>query len=82
METKTRKPRTRKETTPEVAALKNAMTQALKAAWHVEAAKARREKAQRAERGTVERKLEAQRDALLAMRTAVDNALAAITPVG
>ena len=78
---KTRKPRTKKETNPQITALKKSVSAALKAAWNVEAVKLRKEKAVRRERGTLERKVEEQREALLEIKTAVDAFLAAITPV-
>lgn len=78
---KTRKARTKKETNPQIAALKKSVSAALKAAWNVEAVKLRKEKAVRRERGTLERKVEEQREALLEIKTAVDAFLAAITPV-
>lgn len=78
---KTRKPRTKKEVNPQIAALKKSVSAALKAAWNVEAVKLRKEKAVRRERGTLERKVEEQREALLEIKTAVDAFLAAITPV-
>ena len=78
---KTRKPRTKKETNPQITALKKSVSAALKAAWNVEAVKLRKEKAVRRERGTLERKVEEQREALLEIKDAVDAFLAAITPV-
>lgn len=78
---KTRKARTKKETNPQIAALKKSVSAALKAAWNVEAVKLRKEKAVRRERGTLERKVEEQREALLEIKDAVDAFLAAITPV-
>lgn len=79
--TKARKARTKKETNPQIAALKKSVSAALKAAWNVEAVKLRKEKAVRRERGTLERKVEEQREALLEIKDAVDAFLAAITPV-
>ena len=70
--------RTRSSGTPEIAALKKEVSMAVRAAWHAEAARARREKALR-RRDTVERKVAAQRAALERVRAAVDAALDAIT---
>lgn len=75
---KTRRPRTKKEVNPQIAALKKSVSAALKAAWNVEAVKLRKEKAVRRERGTLERKVEEQREALLEIKTAVDAFLAAL----
>ena len=69
---KTRKPRTRKPVNAQIEALKKSVSVALKAAWHVEAVKARREKAVRRERGTLEKKVEEQRKALKGIKQAVD----------
>lgn len=77
--TKQRKQRVRKQVAPEIGNLKRSLSAALKAAWHVEQIKARLEKPKR-ERNTLQRKLEAQRVALLALKAAADAALAAITP--
>jgi hypothetical protein len=63
---KTRKARVRKETNPQITALKKSVSVALKAAWNVEAVKLRKEKAVRKERGTLEKKVEEQREALKA----------------
>jgi hypothetical protein len=71
--------RTRSSGTPEIAALKKEVSIAVRAAWHAEAARARREKALR-QRDTVERRVAAQRAALERVRAAVDAALGAITP--
>jgi len=84
---KTRKPRTKKEVNPQIAALKKSVSTALKAAWHVEAIKARREKAVRKERGAFEKKLALQREALEAVKAAVEATLlslpnASVTPEG
>jgi hypothetical protein len=78
---KTRKPRVRKETNPQITALKKSVSVALKAAWNVEAVKLRKEKAVRRERGTLEKKVEEQRDALKAIKASVDAFLVALTPV-
>jgi hypothetical protein len=77
---KTRKARVRKETNPQIAALKKSVSAALKAAWNVEAVKARKEKAVRRERGTLEKKVEEQREALKAIKATVDAFLVALTP--
>jgi hypothetical protein len=77
---KTRKARVRKETNPQIAALKKSVSVALKAAWNVEAVKARKEKAVRRERGTLEKKVEEQREALKAIKASVDAFLVALTP--
>jgi hypothetical protein len=77
---KTRKPRVRKETNPQIAALKKSVSVALKAAWNVEAVKLRKEKAVRKERGTLEKKVEEQREALKAIKASVDAFLVALTP--
>jgi hypothetical protein len=77
---KTRKARVRKETNPQIAALKKSVSVALKAAWNVEAVKARKEKAVRRERGTLEKKVEEQREALKAIKATVDAFLVALTP--
>jgi hypothetical protein len=76
---KTRKPRTKKEVNPQIAALKKSVSAALKAAWNVEAVKARKEKAVRRERGTLEKKVEEQREALKAIKASVDAFLVALT---
>lgn len=78
---KTRKPRTRKETNPQISALKKSVSAALKAAWMVESVKTRQEKAIRRSRITLEAKVEEQREALLKIKTAVDAFLDALTPV-
>lgn len=77
---KTRKPRTKKEVNPQIAALKKSVSVALKAAWNVEAVKLRKEKAVRRERGTLEKKVEEQREALKAIKASVDAFLVALTP--
>ena len=77
---KTRKARVRKETNPQITALKKSVSVALKAAWNVEAVKARKEKAVRRERGTLEKKVEEQREALKAIKASVDAFLVALTP--
>jgi hypothetical protein len=77
---KTRKPRVRKETNPQITALKKSVSVALKAAWNVEAVKLRKEKAVRRERGTLEKKVEEQREALKAIKASVDAFLVALTP--
>ena len=77
---KQRKPRTRKETSPEILNLKKSVSTALKAAWNVDVVRARREKQVLRERDTLQRKLEAQRVALKQVIAAVEAALAAITP--
>ena len=77
---KTRKARVRKETNPQIAALKKSVSVALKAAWNVEAVKLRNEKAVRRERGTLEKKVEEQREALKAIKATVDAFLVALTP--
>jgi DNA-binding transcriptional regulator WhiA len=77
---KTRKPRTKKEVNPQIAALKKSVSAALKAAWNVEAVKARKEKAVRKERGTLEKKVQEQREALKAIKASVDAFLVALTP--
>ena len=79
--TKTRKARVRKETNPQITALKKSVPVALKAAWNVEAVKARKEKAVRKERGTLEKKVQEQREALKAIKSTVDAFLVALTPV-
>lgn len=79
--TKTRKARVRKETNPQITALKKSVSVALKAAWNVEAVKARKEKAVRRERGTLEKKVQEQREALKAIKATVDAFLVALTPV-
>ena len=76
---KTRKARVRKETNPQIAALKKSVSVALKAAWNVEAVKLRKEKAVRRERGTLEKKVEEQREALKAIKASVDAFLVALT---
>jgi hypothetical protein len=78
--TKTRKARVRKETNPQITALKKSVSVALKAAWNVEAVKARKEKAVRKERGTLEKKVQEQREALKAIKATVDAFLVALTP--
>ena len=77
---KTRRARVRKETNPQIAALKKSVSVALKAAWNVEAVKLRKEKAVRRERGTLEKKVEEQREALKAIKASVDAFLVALTP--
>lgn len=77
---KTRKARVRKETNPQITALKKSVSVALKAAWNVEAVKARKEKAVRKERGTLEKKVQEQREALKAIKATVDAFLVALTP--
>ena len=77
---KTRKARVRKETNPQIAALKKSVSVALKAAWNVEAVRLRKEKAVRRERGTLEKKVEEQREALKAIKATVDAFLVALTP--
>jgi hypothetical protein len=77
--TKTRKARVRKETNPQITALKKAVSVALKAAWNVEAVKLRKEKAVRRERGTLEKKVEEQREALKAIKASVDAFLVVLT---
>jgi hypothetical protein len=77
---KTRKPRTRKETNPQISALKKSVSAALKAAWMVESVKARQEKAVRRSRVTLEAKVEEQREALKAIKATVDAFLVALTP--
>jgi hypothetical protein len=79
---KTRKARTKKEMNPQIAALKKSVSVALKAAWHVEAVKVRKEKAVRRERGTLEAKLVEQREALLQIKATVDACLAELEPRG
>jgi hypothetical protein len=79
---KTRKPRTKKEVNPQITALKKSVSVALKAAWNVEAVKLRKEKAVRRERGTLEKKVEEQREALKAIKASVDAFLVALTPAG
>lgn len=69
---KTRKPRTRKPVNAQIEALKKSVSVALRAAWHVEAVKARREKAVRKDRGALEKKVEEQRKALKQIKHAVD----------
>jgi hypothetical protein len=76
---KTRRARVRKETNPQIAALKKSVSAALKAAWNVEAVKLRKEKAVRRERGTLEKKVEEQREALKAIKASVDAFLVALT---
>lgn len=76
---KTRKARVRKETNPQITALKKSVSVALKAAWNVEAVKLRKEKAVRRERGTLEKKVEEQREALKAIKASVDAFLVALT---
>ncbi len=83
---KTRKPRTRKEVNPQISALKKSVSAALKAAWMVESVRTRQEKAVRRSRVTLEKKVEEQRDALKAIKAAVDaflsvlDSMPAITP--
>ena len=77
--TKTRKARVRKETNPQITALKKSVSVALKAAWNVEAVKLRKEKAVRKERGTLEKKVEEQREALKAIKASVDAFLVVLT---
>ena len=77
--TKTRKARVRKETNPQITALKKSVSVALKAAWNVEAVKARKDKAVRKERGTLEKKVQEQREALKAIKASVDAFLVALT---
>ena len=77
---KTRRARVRKETNPQIAALKKSVSVALKAAWNVEAVKLRKEKAVRRERGTLEKKVEEQREALKAIKASVDAFLVTLTP--
>jgi len=69
--------RTRSSGAPEIAALKKEVSIAVRAAWHAEAARARREKALR-QRDTVERRVAAQRAALERVRAAVDAALSVL----
>jgi len=76
---KTRKPRTRKETNPQISALTKSVSAALKAAWMVESVKARQEKAVRRSRVTLEAKVEEQREALKAIKASVDAFLVALT---
>ena len=76
---KTRRARVRKETNPQIAALKKSVSVALKAAWNVEAVKLRKEKAVRKERGTLEKKVQEQREALKAIKASVDAFLVALT---
>jgi hypothetical protein len=77
---KTRRPRTKKEVNPQIAALKKSVSVALKAAWNVEAVKVRREQAVRRDRGTLEKKVQEQREALKAIKASVDAFLVALTP--
>lgn len=77
---KTRKPRTRKPVNAQIEALKKSVSVALKAAWNVEAVKARREKAVRRSRITLEAKVEEQRAALNAIKASVDAFLVALDP--
>ena len=79
---KTRKARVRKETNPQITALKKSVSVALKAAWNVEAVKLRKKKAVRRERGTLEKKVQEQREALKAIKASVDAFLVALTPAG
>jgi len=79
---KTRKARVRKETNPQITALKKSVSVALKAAWNVEAVKLRKKKAVRRERGTLEKRVEEQREALKAIKASVDAFLVALTPAG
>ena len=76
---KVRKPRTRKETNPQISALKKSVSAALKAAWMVESVKTRQEKAVRRSRVTLEAKVEEQREALKAIKASVDAFLVALT---
>jgi hypothetical protein len=78
MENTTRK-RTRKAGAPEVVALKKSVSAALKAAWHVEQLRARIEKPKR-ERNTLAKKLEVQREALLAVKATVEGLLESLKP--
>lgn len=75
---KTRKPRTRKETNPQISALKKSVSAALKAAWMVESVKTRQEKAVRRSRVTLEAKVEEQREALKQIKDSVDAFLSAL----
>lgn len=75
---KTRKPRTRKEVNPQISALKKSVSAALKAAWMVESVRTRQEKAVRRSRVTLEKKVEEQREALKAIKAAVDAFLDAL----
>ena len=77
---KTRKARVRKETNPQISALKKSVSAALKAAWMVESVKTRQEKAVRRSRVTLEAKVEEQREALKAIKASVDAFLVALTP--
>jgi hypothetical protein len=77
---KTRKPRTRKETNPQISALKKSVSAALKAAWMVESVKTRQEKAVRRSRVTLEAKVEEQREALRAIKATVDACLVTLAP--
>lgn len=76
---KTRKPRTRKEVNPQISALKKSVSAALKAAWMVESVRTRQEKAVRRSRVTLEKKVEEQREALKAIKAAVDAFLVELT---
>ncbi len=76
---KARKPRTRKETNPQISALKKSVSAALKAAWMVESVKTRQEKAVRRSRVTLEAKVEEQREALKAIKATVDAFLVTLT---
>jgi hypothetical protein len=78
---KTRKPRTRKPVSAQIETLKKTVSVALKAAWNVDMLRARREKAVRKERGTLEKKLVLQREALLAVKEAVEATLLSLEPV-
>ena len=64
----------------QIEALKKSVSVALKAAWNVEAIKARREKAVRRSRITLEAKVEEQRAALNAIKASVDAFLVALAP--
>ena len=76
---KTRKPRTRKQVNPQISALKKSVSAALKAAWMVESVRTRQEKAVRRSRVTLEKKVEEQREALKAIKAAVDAFLVELT---
>ncbi len=78
---KTRKPRTRKPVSAQIETLKKTVSVALKAAWNVDMLRARREKAVRKERGALEKKLVLQREALLAVKEAVESTLLSLEPV-
>jgi len=72
--------RTRKQNSPEISALKKSLSVALKATWQVEQIRARLEKPKR-ERGTLAKKVDAQREALEALRDATELALEKIVGV-